>query len=110
MRISYWSSYLCSSDLVHSRGGSETAGAAVKRRISAGIFLRKTGGYTRTPFSIDGRSEHYAGKYQGALYNLGEWAAPCHIRSGVGIGQLHSSKIFAQIGRAYCRERVCKYV
>src|SRR3546814_5800046 len=85
MRISDWSSDVCSSDL-DDRG--DGAGGPRARRI------RHTMTY---PFIIDARVEKAA--REGAVFAL-----------NLSGGKDSTMSAHAEIGRASCRERVCQYV
>src|SRR3546814_16731671 len=108
MRISDWSSDVCSSDLglawfsQHSQGFDETGGSAALR--SRG----QTDNITTTTLGLRGKTVLEMGRQD--------------VRLTAGLGWRHASgdvnatrpMSFIQgngeIGRAPCRERVCKYV
>src|SRR3546814_6815394 len=98
MRISDWSSDVCSSDLV-----ALPLLDALGERLDAGIHR---GG----PVQREGQPvEHLAERGQVLLDVLDQRGVdPRHVRAAdvdALVGELE-----AQIGRASCRERVCKYV
>src|SRR3546814_15219386 len=107
MRISDWSSDVCSSDLVAPRrerqqdvavgrgdGGDEVAGRADEALLAAEGVVEQQRGLLLPRFriAIDGDA---------LAFGLAQRRAPLAVQSG---GQR------LEIGRASCRERVCTYV
>src|SRR3546814_15666951 len=101
MRISDWSSDVCSSDLVRSAGtGPIFIVTGARRRIEMG-FLVLSGMLSSL---ISGMFED--GNYRAIgrdISILGELPWLNH-------GTSDSKRVSAKIGRASCRERVCQYV
>src|SRR3546814_3762535 len=92
MRISDWSSDVCSSDLVRIR--------RLGRRREQGVRgLRATAGAEGQPLVADGDLlvEHRPGQVAGEVGH-------------VGADRIVVTTHVTQIGRASCRERVCQYV
>src|SRR3546814_16605368 len=92
MRISDWSSDVCSSDLV----GSTQSGRSSSSRTTRGIGATCGAASTRAKEAI---------RVVANFVPVDGWyAAP--QQEYFGVGELHK----LQIGRASCRERVCPYV
>src|SRR3546814_4017637 len=99
MRISDWSSDVCSSDLL------DTTVPIGDVMLAAASILERDGGDTATVELLRGL---FGGG--GATAELGQLP---DIRLGDLVGVLpgeESSALGAEIGRASCRERVCQYV
>src|SRR3546814_17504700 len=96
MRISDWSSDVCSSDLNRNRVRDEAAGLNEERcgRKAAPPFL--------TLFLF---FRHLRG-----LYLLVKPGLAVPRREGLTVLLSPAGRQFGQIGRASCRERVCQYV
>src|SRR3546814_11653360 len=114
MRISDWSSDVCSSDLV-------VAGIEIPTDHEGGIWVRygpRDRGSTVSAGAVL-RDELQAGALAGHLVLVGTSAAglldikPTSLgiaMPGVEIQAQLLATILAEIGRASCRERVCRYV
>src|SRR3546814_13156140 len=94
MRISDWSSDVCSSDLAGSRGGSDRS-----RFGSTGNFLaleqRRDALFDAAAFDLrGGRQDDAVAKHPG----------------GEALDVVGDSIVASAIGRASCRDRVCQYV
>src|SRR3546814_16754686 len=101
MRISDWSSDVCSSDLWRSAG-----------RTFPVIVVSARGDWTEKVEGIEAGADDYLAK----PFQMGELVARVRglVRRGAGklspvieIGRL---SLATEIGRASCRERVCQYV
>src|SRR3546814_16344527 len=92
MRISDWSSDVCSSDLLGRRGGEVEAGA--------GVLQRRFVGEADQPHPAD-LATH--GGNGAVARNLHLAVVGGHEDRAVGA-------LNGKIGRASCRERVCQYV
>src|SRR3546814_5285389 len=104
MRISDWSSDVCSSDLISHRRGR----AILQERHERGamlvdhdILLNEINEYNREKFETEA-VELFPGKSPRDVLAL-----PFAVRKAAGI---HHPYKLAEIGRASCRERVCPYV
>src|SRR3546814_9174490 len=99
MRISDWSSDVCSSDLCV---GAEAASPALHRRS-----VRFDAHFEHTDEAIAMATAWTAG-------HMHARAIPAMTESGATAMMMSRSEtripIYAQIGRASCRERVCQYV
>src|SRR3546814_10470459 len=97
MRISDWSSDVCSSDLFWITTSGNYSTSALKQVI-------EELGADRVMFSVDWPFEDPA--------QAGEWmdTAPISEVDRQKVGRDNANRLFRQIGRASCRERVCKYV
>src|SRR3546814_13512647 len=120
MRISDWSSDVCSSDLAFAAGMADALiEDAVRARIAqfgpeplgmdiaVGIVemrvaVRETANVVETGLEVDGIDAHV--DLLGGLVGRGE-------KSGAGVPRFRDRGVQRQeIGRASCRERVCQYV
>src|SRR3546814_17738540 len=94
MRISDWSSYVCSSDLNSLQVGFARSGAA---NATVGLVaqgeVRRTATLDDTPAT---RELQRFNQFQGQI-----------LREGQALGNVVSAQ---QVGRAACRERVWQYV
>src|SRR3546814_15017403 len=105
MRISDWSSDVCSSDLGDKVAVAVNGSGLV---VSKSAFLMtKKGPALKAPkakiFAVLKEAEADAAAVEGALKPGAE------VRSANGAAVLGKVKAVAQIGRASCRERVCTY-
>src|SRR3546814_1807897 len=101
MRISDWSSDVCSSDLV-------------LHRIDVGVRRRSAGGDRILPDQV------FGGHFGPEVTDLRPHVAVRQLEPGAGTGVLERFMVapelladlakFGKIGRASCRERVCQYV
>src|SRR3546814_16549898 len=103
MRISDWSSDVCSSDLVHEVNRCRC------------LFATHYHELTRLAEKLDALSLHHvrAREWKGDLVLLHELAeGPADRSYGLAVARLAGlpPAVLAQIGRASCRERVCKEV
>src|SRR3546814_20903427 len=98
MRISDWSSDVCSSDLT---AGRANVSRAVSDLVRAGMLHRHYQGY---------RVDHYnRGARRQAVYTLSRVARELLQTATVG-RSTSGTPGEDKIGRATCRERVCQYV
>src|SRR3546814_14225089 len=107
MRISDWSSDVCSSDLLHLQGDDETAVRAKHIINCAGLHAHEIAAVTEDlegrfiPSITFAKGNYfaYAGKhpFRHLIY-------PTPEPGGLG------THLTLEIGRASCRERVCQYV
>src|SRR3546814_20737737 len=99
MRISDWSSDVCSSDLtvrwVAARGQGEDVG--IVGRTMYGIFLDVTGRK-----QAEEGHDLLAGEMSHRVKHL--------LAIASGLTAISSRPADSELGRAYCRERVCQYV
>src|SRR3546814_14241915 len=117
MRISDWSSDVCSSDLVNLKLDFRLIAAAAARRPALQwVFIGATG--IGTTYSFDARPDVNAEWEQlnslGNVHFLGvkdRSEIPVYL-NGCDVLSLPLSTSFVgfQIGRASCRDRVCQYV
>src|SRR3546814_7544806 len=98
MRISDWSSDVCSSDLVKFWGVRGSIATPSARHIGFG-------GNTSC-VEVKAGSETIIFDAGTGIRNLGHWL----LKRGVRQGSLLLSHTHWEIGRASCRERVCQYV
>src|SRR3546814_16299363 len=104
MRISDWSSDVCSSDLVVERGDVDAgvADLAVDVRARRGVF------------AVQGDGVEGGGQARGRLAD-GQVVEAAVGALGRAFAGEHADRVFAgaavgvEIGRASCRERVCQY-
>src|SRR3546814_6064114 len=89
VRISDWSSDVCSSDLHRTLAGLAVRGDPFAMRRQLGLDLRRQLGLA---LAVDGTLQVGAGQ--------------------IDIGEIDAAQVGAaqEIGRASCRERVCQYV
>src|SRR3546814_14018972 len=104
MRISYWSSDVCSSDLSAEDGNNvyELDAATADRFLHIKIIP-----------TIDGFVEHgIENKFHPLILAFIRNHPGCFLQSEVDIqnGNVARPSPRSQIGRASCRERVCQYV
>src|SRR3546814_17409658 len=122
MRISDWSSDVCSSDLLRAAGISVSTGtcAAEAEEINAGFFLRQQGGRPlvtlKMATSLDGRIATRTGESQwitgAAARAHGHLMRAAHDAVMVGIGTALADAPqlpCRQTGRASWRERGCPH-
>src|SRR3546814_2883246 len=98
MRISDWSSDVCSSDLIETHGTGTRLGDPIEFNALKQIYAARE---KKTPL------------YLGAVKsNIGHLEAMAGIASimKVVLSLQHQTIPKNQIGRASCRERVCQYV
>src|SRR3546814_18305725 len=107
MRISDWSSDVCSSDLIRLRGGDPpaqqlgfVAALALHRALSAWAPAARLSLKWPNDLLMDGA------KLSGILLEREGDA----VIAGFGVNLAHHPKDVEQIGRASGRERVCQYV
>src|SRR3546814_15049877 len=103
MRISDWSSDVCSSDLVYIESGHGGAGAMSFRREKFIEYGGPDGGN-------GGKGGDVWVECVDGLNTLIDYRYQQHFRAergGHGMGRQRSG---AEIGRESCRERVCQYV
>src|SRR3546814_3222278 len=98
MRISDWSSDVCSSDLIEIGGPQNAFG-----------YLMEDGSVSRVAGQRLRTGDLGCLDEDGYLHVTGR-AKDLIIRGGVNIAPLEIDNAIAQIGRAACRERVCRYV
>src|SRR3546814_17654883 len=106
MRISDWSSDVCSSDLVPVRSPHVRLTLAPD-----GIDILALGVYRRSPQeSAESRSgfDQTAGQYAEAIHPYA--SAPTSGLSGSLYSRFEASASSAKLGSASCRARVCQYV
>src|SRR3546814_7893696 len=100
MRISDWSSDVCSSDL-------PAVDAFFTKLLGSPPFWLEITEYRITPPGASLPEDPFFGRHQDAFYNMGMECFTCWIplmEIDERIGGL------AEIGRASCRERGCQYV
>src|SRR3546814_20044077 len=102
MRISDWSSDVCSSDLPRVEGSTARSGGISS---SSGIFIEGQPCRLRITLGTlsNGREEYADGKASVRQWSFGR-------RGGCGDGRVVPGLGPAEIGRASCRGRVCQYV
>src|SRR3546814_13229224 len=110
MRISDWSSDVCSSDLYEVRSAKDAFSSIPKRKISGEMLelaehIIKTKRGSFDPAKYDDRYEEaladlVKAKLEGREIKPRKAPAPSNV----------VNLLYAQIGRASCRERVCQYV
>src|SRR3546814_20064984 len=109
MRISDWSSDVCSSDLVDAlidRGGPLTA--AQNEELYETHF-----GFANQAANVQKTSKEIQDSIRQVLQVLGEasdGASSYRQALQENVGSLHDDSSIAEIGRASCRERVWQYV
>src|SRR3546814_16812840 len=97
MRISDWSSDVCSSDLL----------------VLAARGWYRDAGIRFTPEELALRSLHFDGLSAASarrLIDQGHWISARRGEVLIRENQAAPSLFYLEIGRASCRERVCKYV
>src|SRR3546814_16597641 len=104
MRISDWSSDVCSSDLLGAFSGDRLPGSP---KYNANVSLQYDFDAVGHPTFIRVDSI-YVGEFYGDIYQSSATKAGDYVKidltSRITFGQV------GQIGRASCRERVCQYV
>src|SRR3546814_17561642 len=108
MRISDWSSYVCSSDLGSRNSTSVIAGRNLSRSVRPGaerVLIAALARVAPPPVFLDARHPRRVRLQQGRAERL-------RRQGGDTLGQALEAATFAgaQIGRASCREGVCQYV
>src|SRR3546814_20167984 len=117
MRISDWSSYVCSSVLKRIRRNKACSASASTPNLLAGIFKPVTNKVCKSWKTSTEDCSDGLGLFdtQTSFHEFGtkEWRVADHhvsirpiARRSIGI----HDRIPTQIGRASCRERVCQYV
>src|SRR3546814_11327657 len=105
MRISDWSSDVCSSDLGVNRGL-----VGLPQLQARGFVAQLRAGVERVELRIEARDGLVAGADAQPRIQFRYALAGRHA-AGVALqAQRHDRLVDLQIGRASCRERVCQYV
>src|SRR3546814_15938451 len=107
MRISDWSSDVCSSDLVD-REGFEAAMA--EQRRAARAAWKGSGDKASDELWFDLVEEKGGTEFVGYTSEQGEGEIIAIVRDGARVDRAGVGDTVAKIGRASCRERVCQYV
>src|SRR3546814_18230303 len=106
MRISDWSSDVCSSDLLWYAVATADADGAWRRVLEGEGRLKSTGVAFKGWFVLTATSAGTTTRlhYNGVSYGPADAAAPIQNEGSGAKGGAY------QIGRASCRARVCQYV
>src|SRR3546814_15652249 len=107
MRISDWSSDVCSSDLPWRRASARRLGGEVAQAVAVGLVaggVRHLADDVHHEAAPVGAADARESGLQGDCLHLVHGA---FVQDAVGVAELAAA---VEIGRASCRERVCLYV
>src|SRR3546814_14256289 len=107
MRISDWSSDVCSSDLIGPRRLNDFSGNAFYRLTGARLGVQASGEVHKLNYlrSLDDERDYTS--YRGALRGFYRMSPLINLYVQ---GYVNRRDFRQEIGRASCRERVCQYV